>query len=98
MMQHSVPASLRAGEEMAVLSRVGLPSEGVTSWLKGKPEVDSNFDRDAAAFLHFWRMSAELRAKLPVKPVRNNALAAARGVIFQAEREAREQLLGSHFE
>jgi thioesterase DpgC len=97
-MQHSAPASPEAGEELAVLSSVGLPAEGVTSWLKGKPEVDSNFDRDAAAFSRFWRMSAELRAKLPVKPVRNNALAAARGVIFQAEREAREQFLGSHVE
>ena len=97
-MQHSAHAAPAAGEEPALLGRAGLPAETVTSWLEARPEVDSNFDRDTAAFLRFWRMSAELRAKLPAKPVRNKAQAVASGVIFQAERRARERFLGSHID
>src|ERR1017187_4214536 len=98
MMQHSAPASPEAGEELAVPSSGGLPAEGVTFWLKGKPEGDSNFDRDAAAFSRFWRMSAEFHAKLPAKVARNKAQVAASSIIFQAERQAREQFLGSYVE
>ena len=98
MVQHSAPASPEAGQELAVLSSVGLPAEGVTSWLKDRPDVDNNFEHDAAAFLRFWRMSAELRAKLPAKLTRNKAQATACGIIFQAERQARERFLASHVE
>src|ERR1035437_5911239 len=98
MVQHSAPASPEAGQELAVLSSVGLPAEGVTSWLKDRPDIDNNFEHDAAAFLRFWRMSAELRAKLPAKLARNKAQAAASSIIFQAERQAREQFLGSYVE
>src|ERR1035441_11075961 len=95
-MQHSAHAAPAAGEEPALRGSAGLPAETVTSWLEARPEVDSNFDRDTAAFLRFWRMSAELRAKLPAKPVRHKQRAVASGVIFQAERQARERFLGSH--
>jgi len=98
MVQHSAPASPEAGQELAVLSSVGLPAEGVTSWLKDRPDVDNDFERDAAAFLRFWRMSAELRAKLPAKLARNKAQAAASSIIFQAERQARERFLTFHVE
>ena len=97
-MQHSAPASPEACQELAVLSSVGLPTETVTSWLKARPKVESNFDRDSAAFARFWRMSAELRAKLPAKLTRNKAQATACGIIFQAERQARERFLASHVE
>ena len=97
-MQKSARATQAVGEEAALLGRAGLPAETVTSWLEARPEVDSNFDRDMAAFSRFWRMSAGLRAKLPAKPVRNKAQAVASGVIFQAERQARERFLGSYVE
>ena len=97
-MQKSARATQAVGEEAALLGSAGLPAEMVTSWLKARPKVDRNFDRNAAAFSRFWRMSAELRAKLPAKLARNKAQAAASSVIFQVERQAREQFLGSHVE
>src|SRR5450631_2443305 len=98
MVQHSAPASPEACQELAVLSSVGLPTETVTSWLKDRPNVDNNFELDAAAFLRFWRMSADLRTKLPAKPARNKAQAATSSFIFQAERQARERFLDVHVE
>jgi thioesterase DpgC len=97
-MEHSSPAASAADEKLALLGNAGLPAEAVRSWLEAVPEVDSNFDRDTAVFSRFWRMSGELRAKLPAKLVRNKAQAAATDVIFQAEREARERFLGSYVE
>jgi thioesterase DpgC len=85
-------------DEKLLLDSAGIPAETVTSWLEARPEVDGNFDRDISAFSRFWRMSAELRAKLPARPVRNKAQATACSIIFQAEREARERFLGSHVE
>jgi len=70
----------------------------VASWLKAKPKVDRNFDHNAAAFSRFWRISADMRAKLPAKSACNETQAAASSVIFQAERQARERFLGVHVE
>jgi thioesterase DpgC len=97
-MPKSVRAAEAAGGEETLLSSAGLPAEMVTSWLKARPKVDRNFDRSAAAFSRFWRMSADLRAKLPPKSARNKAQAAASSVIFQVERQARERFLGAHVE
>jgi len=97
-MQNSARAPQAVGEEAALLGSAGLHAEMVASWLKARPIVGRNFNRNAAAFSCYWRMSAELRAKLPTKPARNRAQAAAIGVIFQAERQAREQFLGAHVE
>jgi thioesterase DpgC len=97
-MRNSARVPQAVGEEAALLGSAGLPAETVTSWLKARPKVGRNFDRNAIAFSRFWRMSAELRAKLPTKPARNRAQAAAIGVIFQAERQARERFLGAHVE
>jgi thioesterase DpgC len=97
-MQHSTHIAPAVGEEASLLGSAGLPAETVVSWLEAKPEIESNFDRDTAAFSRFWRMSAELHAKLPAKPLRNKTQAEASSVIFQAERQSREQFLGSHVE
>ena len=97
-MQNSARAAQAAGEEAALLGSAGLPAKTVASWLKARPKVGRNFARNAVAFSRFWRMSAELRAKLPAKPARNKAQAATSSFIFQAERQARERFLGAHVE
>lgn len=97
-MRNSARVPQAVGEEAALLGSAGLPAETVASWLKARPKVGRNFKRNAITFSRFWRMSAELRAKLPTKPARDRAQAAAIDVIFQAERQARERFLGSHVE
>jgi thioesterase DpgC len=97
-MQKSARAAQAAGEEAALLGSAGLPAETVASWLKARPKVDRNFDRNAVAFSRFWQMSADLRAKLPAKLARNKAQAATSSFILQAERQARERFLGAHVE
>jgi thioesterase DpgC len=97
-MRNSTRAAQAVSEKAVLLDNAGLPAETVASWLKARPKAVRNFDRDAVTFSRFWRMSAELRAKLPTKPKRNRAQAAAIDVIFRAERHAREQFLRTHVE
>lgn len=97
-MEYLAHADTAADDKPALLSNAGLPAEAVRLWLDARPEVDRNFDHDRAGFSRFWRMSGELRAKLPAKPARNKAQALAADVIFQAERKSRERFLGFHVE
>jgi thioesterase DpgC len=97
-MEHLARAAPAADEKRVLLANAGFSLETATSWLQASPEIESNFDRDSAAFARFWRISAELREKLSAKPSRNKAQAAACDIIYKAERDAREQFLGCHVE
>jgi len=96
MEQSTIPAD--AG---AALERAALPVETIGAWLAAAPPpIDDGaaFDRAAAAFATFWRIGAELLARLPKKPGRSTAERAAGTLIRGAERAARERFLGRHVE
>jgi (3,5-dihydroxyphenyl)acetyl-CoA 1,2-dioxygenase len=97
-MQNPAHAASAAEDEAALLGGTNLPAEAVSSWVKARPNVEDKFERDAESFSRFWRMSAELRAKLPAKPSRNAAQTGAAGRILQVERQARERFLAAHVE
>lgn len=95
-MQTAARAHSTTPDDIALLVRAGLPQQDASSWLGSIPQVDENFERDAAAFTKFWRSGAALRNKLPAKPARNQNEAAACSLILAAERKARELFLAAH--
>ena len=76
-MEHSAHAAPAADEEAVLLGSAGLPAEtGHPGSMPGQRSTEI-LTMTAAAFARFWRMSAELRAMLPAKPLRNRAQASA---------------------
>ena len=78
--------------------RAGLPREEVGAWLDCAAVVAGDFRRDAEKFSQAWRIGAELIARLPAKPSRSEAQAAAAAAVLQRDRAARERFLGAHVE
>jgi thioesterase DpgC len=78
--------------------RVGLPRETVASWLASGSALHGDYGRDAESFSRQWCIGAELVAKLPRKPARSEAQAAAAAAILQRDRAARETFLAVHAE
>jgi thioesterase DpgC len=80
------------------LARAGLPRDGIAAWHAGEESVSGDYPRDAENFSRQWRIGAELLAKLPRKPARSAAQAAAAAAILRRDRAAREKFLGRHAE
>src|ERR1700733_1839318 len=79
-----------------VLSQAGLPRDAVTAWRASGGAVGGDYARDGETFSRQWRLGAELLAKLPRKPARSPAQAAAAVAILQRDRAAREKFLEAH--
>jgi (3,5-dihydroxyphenyl)acetyl-CoA 1,2-dioxygenase len=79
-----------------VLSQAGLPRDAVAAWLASGGAVDGDYARDGEKFSRQWRLGAELLAKLPRKPARSQAQAAAAAAMLQRDRAAREKFLAAH--
>ena len=90
----------------AALERAGLPGESIDAWLLALPSTPSalteadtgDYAQEAADFVRFWRLGAELLARLPSKPARRDAEHAADAAIRGTERAARELFLSRHVE
>ena len=80
------------------LAAAGLSGSAVNAWLTSRPEPSANFKRDTAAFEKFWRLAADLRAKLPEKAARTVTETEAAAFILGSERSAREAFLAAHVE
>ncbi len=92
-------ATEQTGPDMqAVLERAGLGAEAAAGWLSSEPDLSGDYRLDAAASSHFWLAGADLLAKLPAKPRRNAAEAAAAAAIADASRAARDRFLAAHVE
>ena len=78
--------------------RAGLPRDGIAAWHANDDAVTGDYRRDAENFSRQWRIGAELFAKLPAKPARSAAQAAAAAAILQRDRAAREKFLRAHAE
>ena len=79
-------------------SRAGLPRDTVAAWLGSGGALHGDYGRDSENFSRQWRIGAELIARLPRKPDRSEAEAAAAMAILQRDRAARETFLGAHAE
>src|SRR5579885_3065870 len=92
-------ATEQTGPDMqAILERAGLGTEAAAGWLSSEPDLSGDYRLDAAASSHFWLAGADLLAKLPAKPRRNAAEAAAAAAIADATRAARDRFLAAHVE
>jgi (3,5-dihydroxyphenyl)acetyl-CoA 1,2-dioxygenase len=85
-------------EKFVVFDRAGLPRELVAAWLDSDDAPGAEFGRDCDKFSRRWAMGAQLLARLPVKPERSDAQAAAATAIMARDRAAREAFLGAHVE
>jgi len=85
-------------EKFLVFDRVGLPRELVAAWLDRDDVPSAEFGGDCDKFSRRWTMGAQLLARLPVKPERSDAQAAAAVAIMTRDRAAREAFLGAHVE
>jgi (3,5-dihydroxyphenyl)acetyl-CoA 1,2-dioxygenase len=85
-------------EKFVVFDRAGLPRELVAAWLDSDDAPGAEFGRDCDKFSRRWAMGAQLLARLPVKPERSDAQAAAAVAIMARDRAAREAFLGAHVE
>jgi thioesterase DpgC len=80
------------------LERAGLPVKSATAWHKTGFRITGNFKRDAATGTKYWRIGADLLAKLPNKSRRSAEQKLAVEIILSNCRRAREDFLQRHAE
>src|SRR5262245_32091633 len=85
-------------EAVVGFDRAGLPRELVAAWLDTDDMLAADFRRDCEKFSRFWGMGAELLARLPAKPARSDAQAAAAATVMERDRAARAKFLDVHVE
>ena|SRR5690242_20201972 len=85
-------------DALAVFDRADLPREPVAQWLAGDDTVSGDYRADADKFSQRWSKGAELLARLPGKPARSQAQAAAAAAIVERDRAARAAFLDVHVE
>src|SRR5258708_1771501 len=71
-------------------------AEAAADWLGSEPDLSGDYRSDAAAGSHFWLAGSKLVARLPPKPKRGAAQAAAADLITQTSRRARDRFLELH--
>ena len=76
----------------------GLPRDDLAAWLKCDDALAGDFRRDGENFSRAWRIGARLFARLPAKPSRSGAQAAAAAAMLARDRAAREKFLTAHVE
>jgi thioesterase DpgC len=84
------------GDPAALLTRAGFATADAQAWRDAAPAAAGDYAADAARFSRFWRIGADLMARLPAKPARNAAEAAAAALILGAGRDGRRQFLAAH--
>ena len=80
------------------LAAAGLPAREVRDWLQAEPGETTDFPNDRKKFSAYWQRSSRLLGRLPPKPRRNAAEAAAARTVQERAREARVRFLRRHGE
>ncbi len=86
------------GDGLAQLGAAGLDMKDAAGWAAAEPRARGNFTADGAVFANYWRLSADLLARLPAKPRRNDAEQAAAELIKTKARHARVRFMAAHGE
>jgi thioesterase DpgC len=80
------------------LKAVGFDDRAVAEWSAAAPKRTGDFYVDRPRYERFWQLSRDLLTRLPKKPARNPAEAAAAAAILAGAREQRESFLTAHCE
>jgi thioesterase DpgC len=80
----------------ASLKSAGLDEASIAAWLTAIPRERGDYDGDRRRYSQFWKLGDDLVRRLPAKPKRSEAEAAAAQLIFAAAREQRERFLRVH--
>jgi thioesterase DpgC len=87
-----------SGTDAEIFSRAGFSRDPVAAWLAAGGALTGDYQRDAENFSRQWRSGADLLGRLPAKPARSEAQAAAAAAIFARERASRQKFLAVHVE
>jgi len=85
-------------EAFSVFDRASLPRDLVAAWLDCEDTPNADFRLDCEKFSRRWGMGAELLGRLPAKPARSDAQAAAAVAIMERDRALRATFLDVHVE
>ena len=80
----------------ASLKSAGLDEASIAAWLTATPRERGDYDGDRRRYSQFWKSGDDLIRRLPAKPKRSEAEAAAAQSILAAAREQRERFLRIH--
>jgi thioesterase DpgC len=80
------------------LRGAGLGDDDIASWAAAQVEQTADFEADRARYSRFFRHCDDLLQRLPPKPLRNDAEAAAAAALLTSAREHRERFLAAHGE
>ncbi len=89
--------SIDADAAAHCLRTAGLDDTAVVSWIAAVPDGQGCEDK-TSGYSAFWQLSTRLVQRLPQKPKRNSAEAAAAQLILDTAREQRERFLAVHAE
>jgi len=76
----------------------GLDAAAIATWAAAEPNGTAGYDGDCRRCSQFWAQSAALVRRMPPKPARNAAEAAAAAAIYALARAHRERFLVAHCE
>lgn len=82
--------------EADCLRAAGLGQSAVADWQSAMQGATAGYDGDCHRYSQFWGLTNELIGRLPQKPRRNAAEAAAAAAILAVARDHRERFLGAH--
>ena len=90
------PTDLHSPRAGAVLAQAGFAAADVQAWLRDPPLASDDAATDTERFGGFWRATADLLTRLPVRAARNADQQAAAEQLLSAARAARERFLQRH--
>ena len=90
--------SVNAASASNRLRAAGLADSAIAEWVNAEQNGTADYDGDRHRYSQFWRRSSDLLARLPDKPARCSAEAAAAEAILMVARDHRERFLGAHGE
>ena len=80
------------------LRAAGVGNDDVASWAAAQVQQATDFESDRASYSRFFHHCDDLLRRLPPKPRRNDAEAAAASALLTSAREHRERFLAAHAE
>ncbi len=90
------PSDPHLQEARAALTQAGFAVAEIRAWAQARPAADDDLAADGERFAAFWHTTAQLLARLPQRPSRDPAQAAAAAPLLGAARAAREDFLRRH--
>jgi (3,5-dihydroxyphenyl)acetyl-CoA 1,2-dioxygenase len=80
----------------STLPAAGLDARAIAEWIGATPQRTGDYYVDRPRYERYWKLCADLLARLPRKPLRTPAQADAASSILAAGREQREHFLAAH--